>query len=116
MVFVLNGGAEHGVDPRWCEVNHDAGDPTHEGSCEVALTEKFESIKDEDTSVMVEKVVSESSAISLGSLSAGNGLFTFSVETRGGPGIEGSRLAVPLTRCQNVVRSAIPDADWSRTR
>jgi hypothetical protein len=73
MVFVLNGGAEHGVDPRWCEVNHDAGDPTHEGSCEVALTEKFESIKDEDTSVMVEKVVSESSAISLGSLSAGMG-------------------------------------------
>ena len=65
---------------------------------------------------MVEKVVSESLAISLGSLSAGMGLFNFCVETRGGSGVEGSRLAVLLTRCQNVVRSAIPYANASRTR
>jgi hypothetical protein len=47
--------------------------PPMRGSGEAALTEKFESLKDEDTSVMVEKVVSESLAISLGSLSAGMG-------------------------------------------
>ena len=49
-----------------------SGDPTYERKGQ-GHTAKFESLKDEDTSVMVEKVVSESLAISLGSLSAGMG-------------------------------------------